>query len=116
MVMLAGRRGGPTPAVTRRGKAKNRAVVSRVPRNTYVPSRAMPKPFTAGSWARDMRSDHWVLCCAGTYISGRPYPRASAMVNRTLSTHGNRDGTPPSMTMVAGEESAPMYITERLGG
>ena len=35
-----------------------------------------------------------MLCCAGTYKSGRPSPKASANATQTRSTHGDRERTP----------------------
>ena len=52
-----------------------------------------------------------MLCCASPYRSGRPRPRASANATRTLSTHGDWEGTPPSHPRVAEVQSAPTYWT-----
>ena len=70
-----------------------------------MPSRAMPKPIAARSYVHACRSErrpeHWVLCYARTYRSGRPRPRASAKATCTLSTQGDWEGTPPSQLRVA---------------
>ena len=80
-----------------------------------MPSRAMPNPSAATLWARawrsDRRPDHCVLCCAGTYTSGRLRPRALAKATQTLSTEGDWEGMPQSLPRVAEVQSAPTYWT-----